>query len=344
MPRLPQLVEKVRLWLRRWGVLADGMVVAVSGGSDSLALLYALVNLRSAAATSASAPLILAHLNHRLRGAESDADERFVRDLYARLVAQGASGVQLSCRSLDVAGQARAERGNLEGVARRSRYDFLAQVARQAGVPLVATGHTADDQAETVMHHFLRGTGLHGLRGIAARRSLVPGVEVVRPLLTVTRKEVLAYLETAGLAYRHDTTNDDVRYTRNRIRHQLLPQLAADFNPAIVTLLGRLSGQARELYAEEARAAAEVVKQVERPRAGKWLILDRPRLAAASRHRIRSVLHHLWRREGWPMGRMGYREWERLAELVVGQRSVVQAPGGITVRAVGQVVRIQPDR
>src|SRR5207237_1638397 len=120
------------------------------------------------------------------------------------------------------------------------RYRWLAETAREVGARWVATGHTADDQAETVLHRLLRGTGLQGLRGIAARRDLEPGVGVVRPLLQTTRGEVIAYLDGLGHPYRVDATNSDLSYTRNRIRAELLPLLAARYNPAVVRVLARL--------------------------------------------------------------------------------------------------------
>src|SRR5436189_3233901 len=132
----------------------------------------------------------------------------------------------MHCQRIDVRSQARRERANLEAVGRRVRYDFLASVARETGAAWVATGHTADDQAETVLHRLLRGTGLKGLAGIPARRALAPGVDVVRPLLKVRRAEVLAFLQETGQRFRQDTSNVDPRFTRNRIRHELLPSLA----------------------------------------------------------------------------------------------------------------------
>src|SRR5436190_2682707 len=179
------LLDKVRTALTRLAPSGAGMVVAVSGGADSVALLLSLRQLRAA-------PLVLAHLNHQLRGAESDADEAFVRDLHARLLAQGGQRVQLCVTHLDMAARAAVLGDNLEGVARDERYRWLGEIARQHGMSLVATGHTADDQAETILHRLLRGAGLQGLRGIAERRPLVEGVHLIRPLLDVTHEEVLA--------------------------------------------------------------------------------------------------------------------------------------------------------
>src|SRR5207253_9701726 len=130
----------------------------------------------------------------------------------------------LRCDRIDVRSTAGTD--NLEATARRVRYDWLSGVARVTGCSWVATGHTADDQAETVLHRLLRGTGLQGLRGIASRRPLAEGVEVVRPLLDVTRTEVLTFLQAEHQPARQERSNADLRFTRNRIRHGLLPHLA----------------------------------------------------------------------------------------------------------------------
>src|SRR5438132_8777665 len=239
------LVAQVELSLRRLGVSADGIVVAVSGGPDRVALLRALASLPTAGR------LIVAQLNHQLRGPESDADEAFVRALPESLQ----PGMELRCERIDVAAQARTEGANVEAVARRVRYDWLARVAKECQARWVATGHTADDQAETVLHRLLRGTGLKGLRGIATRRSLAERVELIRPLLGVTRAAVMEYLREMGQAYRTDSSNADRGYTRNRIRHELLPLLAQQYNPAIAAVLCRLAEQADEAYRAEAEQA-----------------------------------------------------------------------------------------
>src|SRR5438132_2881347 len=202
------LVAQVELSLRRLGVSADGIVVAVSGGPDSVALLRALASLPTAGR------LVVAHLNHQLRGPESDADEAFVRALPESLQ----PGMELRCERIDVAAQARTEGANVEAVARRVRYDWLARVAKECQASWVATGHSADDQAETVLHRLLRGTGLKGLRGIATCRPLSSEVNLVRPLLDVARAQVLAYLDAEQQSYCQDRSNLDLTFRRNRIR------------------------------------------------------------------------------------------------------------------------------
>ena len=308
------LVRKVEQFLQRQAVAPGGLVVAVSGGPDSMALLRALLTLR---ASTNAGPILIAHLNHQLRGEESDADEAFVRQQHAALAA---SGVELCCERIDVAAKARAERDNLESVARRIRYGWLAEVAQKSGLRWVATGHTADDQAETVLHRLLRGTGLKGLRGIAARRPLTAGVAVARPLLAVSRAKVLAYLDAEAQPFRLDRSNADPRFTRNRIRSQLLPYLAEHYNPGIRAILARLAEQAEEVYRvseEQARQTAGAIRTAaRRPPA-----LLRPRAAwpKASRRLVREVFRLVWRREGWPMGRMSFANWDRLAALVSGE-------------------------
>jgi tRNA(Ile)-lysidine synthase len=318
------LVRKVETALRRGGV-GGGLVVAVSGGPDSVALLRALREVRAAG------PLTVAHLNHRLRGAESDADEAFVRELCAGL------SVDCRCGCLDV--RAAAAGDNLEGAARRLRYDWLAEVAREVEARWVATGHTANDQAETVLHRLLRGTGLRGLRGIAARRDLGAGVAVVRPLLAATRDEVMAYLAPLGQTYRQDSSNRDEALTRNRIRHQLLPLLAG-FNPQIVASLGRLAEQAEAVYGAEEEQARALLAAAELPRAGALVVLDGERLAAAPRPRLREALRLLWQREGWPVGAMGFDAWERAAAAALGEATAADLPGGVRVRRRGRAVQV----
>jgi tRNA(Ile)-lysidine synthase len=283
-------------------------------------------------------PLVVAHLNHRLRGPDSDADEEFVRGLCASLTTIGTVSVEFCRHQIDVKTQ--AGRDNLENAARRLRYEWLAEVARRRQVRWVATGHTADDQAETVVHRLLRGTGLKGLRGIAPRRSLGAGVEVVRPLLQVTRADVLAFLKDRGQAYREDRSNADRRFTRNRIRHDLLPRLAEQYNPAIVSVLGRLAEQADEVYRDVEERARQLLGEAELPRAGSCLVFDRQRLAAGPRYLVRDMFRLLWQRERWPMGRMTFAEWDRVAAVARGEVVAIDLPGRIHVQCQERVIQM----
>jgi len=229
----------------------DEVVVATSGGPDSMALLEALVELRQRLGLS----LCVAHLNHGLRGPEAEADAEFV--------AARAAGLGLPARlgQADVAGERRRGGGSLEAVARRLRYRFLARVAQEMGAAKVATGHTADDQVETIVEGLLRGGGLGALCGMPVRRPLAgaPGASLVRPLLAVGRAQVLAYLAERGVGYRVDASNADVAFERNAVRHELLPALEGRLGGGLRGDLLGLARRARALAAVVDRQARRLV-------------------------------------------------------------------------------------
>ena len=211
--------------------------VAVSGGADSVCLLYALLEL----APRRDLRLSVLHLDHGLRGEESRQDAEFVRALAARL------GLPLSLRATSVA----QSPDNLEQAARRARLDFFRETIASGGVERVATGHTRSDQAETVLFRFLRGSGTAGLAGIRP----VTSEGIVRPLIEVERSEVRRFLLERGIAWREDSTNASLQFARNRIRHELLPQVAREWNPAIGETLANTADWA---LAEEAWWDAEI--------------------------------------------------------------------------------------
>jgi tRNA(Ile)-lysidine synthase len=308
-------------------------VVAVSGGPDSVALLHALYTLRRW-------PLVAAHLNHQLRGTESDADEAFVREWVARLQQDGT--LTFSCERLDVAREAEASGDNLEATARRLRYQWLAQVARASGAKWVATGHTADDQAETVLHHLLRGSGLKGLCGIAYRRPLAPGVELYRPLLRVNKTSILEYLQIEGLSFRHDSSNLDLSFTRNRIRQELLP-LAERYSSGMTERLCQLAEQAQEVQSFVDGQARLLLEKVELPRASKVIVVQQAPLASQPRYLVREVFRSIWQRENWPMGELDYEAWDRIAAVAMGELKAVDLPGGMRVQHSGRVIQVGPN-
>ncbi|MHB1425648.1 MAG: tRNA lysidine(34) synthetase TilS [Gemmataceae bacterium] len=337
MPNNARIVGMVRRCLRSLTDASAGIVAAISGGADSVVLVRALDAARN---PRAPLPLVLAHLNHQLRGHESDADEEFVVSLHAQLTAAGRPNLTLCRTSRDMAAQAHAEGANLEALARRERYRWLAEVARERGMKYIATGHSANDQAETVLHRLLRGTGLRGLRGIAARRELEPGLVVIRPLLPATRADILAYLHELGQSFREDASNSDSRYTRNRIRHELLPHLAEHYNPAIVRTLAGLAEQADDAYRAEESAARVLLAEAELPRADLLLIFDLQCLLTAPRHRVRETFRLVWQRENWPLDSMDRSAWERLARVVFDGVTAVDLPGGLHARRRERVVQI----
>lgn len=212
---------------REHGLLPRGghILCAVSGGADSVCLLHWLTRLREEFGFSLTA----AHYNHQLRAEESRRDEDFVRSFLQTCC----PGVPLVTGSGDVAAQAEARSCGIEETARDMRYAFLRKTAQQIGADVIATAHHAEDNAETVLLHLLRGSALRGLTGIRPRRD-----NLVRPLLTTRRQEIEQYLQRYGLPHVEDSSNADDRFTRNRVRHQLLP-LLEQLQPQVVAHLGQ---------------------------------------------------------------------------------------------------------
>jgi tRNA(Ile)-lysidine synthase len=234
----------------------ERVCVAMSGGADSTALLLALIE-ANRAKEGLGLVLSAVHVHHGLRGAEADADEAFVRELCARFE------VALTVERVDVPARQAEEREGLEEAARELRYGVFWRLMAERRADVVATAHTLDDQAETVMMKLLRGAWTEGIGGIALvveRPKTALGSDraarMVRPMLGVRRSEVEAFLRDRGQMWREDATNKDVSFTRNRVRHELMPMLRT-FNPAIDGTLARLADIARD---EEAFWRAEVAR------------------------------------------------------------------------------------
>jgi tRNA(Ile)-lysidine synthase len=208
----------------------ETVVVAVSGGADSLSLLLAIHDL--GLRKKLSLRVVVAHFNHKLRGAESDGDEAFVRDISDGLSLEFVRG-----------SRALARKGNLEQNAREARYAFLRRTAVAVGAAAVLTAHTKNDQAETFLMNLIRGSGADGLAGMRPTRSFGASrkIQLARPLLSwASRKDTEEFCDGSGVKYRNDAMNDDEGFTRVRIRKTLIP-LLAEFNPKIVDTLANTS-------------------------------------------------------------------------------------------------------
>jgi tRNA(Ile)-lysidine synthase len=215
----------------RWAPPGQRIGVAVSGGADSVALFFLLLELQEKLGTVLS----VAHFNHKLRGRASDADEKFVANLAAR------HSLPFFVGREDISSQSKREHANLEGAARLARYAFFDRLVAEGQLDKIAVAHTADDQAETVLAHILRGTGLAGLGGIHPELRCV-----FRPLLKFRRHELRTYLHVCRQPWREDVTNRDTKRTRARIRLKLVPFLERQFQPAVVEHLCQLADLARE--------------------------------------------------------------------------------------------------
>lgn len=229
---------------------ANRILLAVSGGADSTALLYAMCALKAAKVFGAE--LLCAHINHQLRGTDSDLDEEFV-------VAQAVGlNLTVTTRRLDVRRHARDEKLSVETAARDLRIKALTDIARAGRCDRIATAHQKNDNAETVLHRLSRGTGFQGLGGIWPMRVFADGTTFIRPLLCVTRDQIIAYLQQRNLTWRRDHTNADCTHRRNYIRHRLLPALQRQCVMSVVEQLSELAGRARGLAHLVSRRADEI--------------------------------------------------------------------------------------
>ncbi|HBO42698.1 MAG TPA: tRNA lysidine(34) synthetase TilS, partial [Planctomycetaceae bacterium] len=210
----------------------------------------------------------------------------------------------------------------------------LRQAAADAGARYLATGHTADDQVETILHHVVRGTGIAGLAGMARCRPLGEATTLIRPLLGVRRADVIDYLASLGQPFRDDSSNAETRFTRNRLRHELLPLLVERFNPAIDEALLRLGGLAGEVQSIIDDLVEELVDQADAPAADR-LSLGAAELADEPRYLVRELLIRLWRDRGWPQQSMGYVQWDELARMLFeGRPDKKMFPGGVLAERV----------
>jgi tRNA(Ile)-lysidine synthase len=228
--------HEIRSAVENAGLVGKRLVIAVSGGPDSLAMLYALHRVKD----DLNATLHVGHLDHQLRGDDSAADAEFVAETTEKL------GVACTVETADVLGFQKEHRLSLEAAAREVRYGFLARLTKQVGAHAIALGHTSDDQVETVLMHIIRGSGLQGLRGIqqvSQRRIDEADVTLFRPILNLSKQDTVDYCRALDLEARLDESNLSVKFTRNKVRHELVP-LLEEVNPAFKEALLRLSRNA----------------------------------------------------------------------------------------------------
>lgn len=314
-------LSRVRKVVERHGMLAvgDRVLVAVSGGPDSVALLHVLLELRR----EYGLRLFLAHLDHRLRE-ESREEAKFVKGIAKSL------GIDCHSKRADVTGFCRRKKLSLEEGAREVRYAFLEEAARKARASRIALGHTMDDQAETVIMRLIRGAGPRGLAGIPPWRG-----KIIRPLIEVRRKEIIGFLDQNQLSYLEDPSNRDPRFLRNRIRLLLIPLLEKEFNPGIVRALAR-TGQ---LFTKEG------VKETEGQQGWRedlWtrgvgkttkLVLDLSKFLEYNKRLRREAVREAVKRIRGDLREIGFVHTESIVALAEGRiGGEVELPGGFRAR------------
>lgn len=297
------------------------LALAVSGGRDSVALL------RVCAKHLGPDCCHVIHVDHQLRPS-SAGDAEFVRAVSAE---QGVSCEVITLPRDHSPGETVEER------ARRMRYAAIANAARRVGCLHVAVAHTLDDQAETILHRVVRGTGIAGLSGMPVRRLLAGGVEIVRPMLEVMRADVTEYLASLGQRWIDDETNASDAFTRNRLRNEVLPILQT-LNPGVATALTRLGESAAQLAGLVETLAADRMRGLD-----KATVIPLDRFTETDPALIAECFRYLWRTHRWPEKGMTKDHWDALVDLVVTNRSsrFATLPGRITAKRTRESIEFQ---
>lgn len=305
----------------------ERVLVGVSGGADSVALLTGLHRL---ADSEWRLSLVVAHFDHGLRGDESRADANWVREL----------AKSLGLPYVEGRGQGEPSDSRVEETARRQRYEFFTTAAAEQHSPFVAIAQTADDQAETVLHHVLRGSGLAGMRGIPRVRPLGDCATVIRPLRDVDRTAVLDWLTKAGATWRTDATNAETRFTRNRIRHQILPLLTDGVHPDAAGHLCQLAEQAAEWEAAWDEIAARIESAAILSESSQSVRLRTSELRDWPDFALATVAQRLWKRQSWPRREMNRASWLRWVSTVR-SGGTVDFPGWVRLTVDDHVTRVE---
>ena len=312
-------VQRVAATVARFGMFERGerVVVGVSGGPDSVALLRALQEMNARLCLD----MTVAHLDHHIR-ASSSTDRLFVRDLCRR------EGLPFFARTLKVTLPPK----RAEEALRRKRYAFFAEACRRTKSRKLALAHTRDDQAETVLMRLVRGTGLYGLSGILPVLSR-EGYTVVRPLIEVDRCDLLDFLKCRGQSWRTDPTNRDTRYLRNRVRHELLPYLERSFNPSVRDALAGLAQTIGADYVHLERCGRALLSRAAKKKGRSVRVAVKPLIKADDGLR-RTALRLVVRDLCGHLRRLTWRHWQEVEDLLLTRPSgsEVHLPLGLRVR------------
>jgi len=320
-------ISRLESFIAQQGLLIDNqcVLVAVSGGADSMALLAALRR-------CGKYNLHIGHVHHSLR-AEADDDAQFVRDLALRW------NIPFHLEKIDTRKIAREEGIGIEQAARKGRYEALIAMAKQVGASVVAVAHHADDQVETVLHHIFRGTHLRGLAGMPAKRTLCEGIDLIRPLLWTRREEIEAFCRDEKLNWRIDHTNIDTEFTRNFIRHELLPILRERINPKVDDAILRISNSARKAEQTLAILSKQLFVRTVRKRTSNEIILRIAPLKKAPVVLTTMILREALEAIKAPAQEMGQERFDDILKLIDGSLPAVDLPGKVRAENIGKDIK-----
>jgi tRNA(Ile)-lysidine synthase len=318
------MIKHIRNTIEKYSMLDEGdsLLLCVSGGVDSIAMLYAFCVI----AKDMKIRLFLAHMNHSLRGDSSDKDQLYVENAAKQF------RLPIMTEKVDTKEFSRKHKISIEDAARRLRYNFFINTAQKLGIGTVATAHTKDDQAETVLMRMIRGTGLRGLRGIPAK-NYISDIKIIRPFIGVSRAQVTAYLSSKGCKPRFDRSNTDIRFLRNKIRRRLIPMLEHDYNPEIKDTLSSFAEIAARDYDYLCANHSMVFKKLAgTQRAGivRFSLSDiRKQHISIQRGIIRNAIEFLRKN----LDNIDYRHWREIESLIDSRPagSRVDLPNNIAV-------------
>lgn len=311
------------------------MLIGCSGGADSIALLRLMLQLREN-----PEQLWVYHFHHGLRETDADADEAFVREICRQHSLRLTTGrAPAGAIALHAGGE------GMEAAARKARYDALIAHARKIGARYIALGHHADDQVETVLMNLVRGTGLAGIAGIPFVRTIGEEVSIVRPMLNVTRAEILAYLKHLKQSFRHDASNDGLDFCRNRVRHEVIPLLESTVHVGARASIRQLAQVVADAQTALNYIANSLLEACLIKRNASTCVLSFRQLDPSTPvHLRRELFVVLWRELEWPRQSMTFAHWQALAERTLtikpGQlgaadfKSAEMLPGGVRVETL----------
>jgi len=316
-------IDKIRSTIKKYQMLREGdrILVGLSGGTDSVALLHALSTLKEEFVFS----MHIAHLDHMFRGEESVGDRRFCEGLAKKMK------LEMIYKEINVPQIAKEKGISPEEAGRQERYGFFKEAAKAKGIKKIAVAHNKDDQAETVLMRVIRGAGMLGLGGMSPVKDM-QGVKIIRPLIETSRQEIEDFIKDEGLQFRQDSSNEKLIFTRNRIRRELIPYLEKNFNANIKEVLTNMAENLRVENEFMEKFSNRKLKSSSKIKNGQVLI-DLKRFKAQPEAVRKRVLRAALRQIKGDLRRLTYQHWKELEQLIHVRpvNSKVDLPSGVDV-------------